>query len=318
MTIITNIINSAKKTWRGEEDPVKVFYTWGLACYIILPLFTAGLGCLSFNIFPRIFGLDAGKTLSSMLLFYGTPLMFLFIAPLLSYNLCVRNIHNIKIKNSIFYLKKDLLHKCKFIIIFSILIFILMYLDSQLALAIMLFFPITSFCVKFFVSRGRFWHANFFIAILIPLIFLISWFGLKFLKYNFSYQARLAKQISTSIEIAINSGKKVINASDIFNNSDYICAYSEYEDVAIDGKKYFIDNNYIGITLIKRPKHGNPTIEFTPFLPAYILGHELTIGNYGCFDLKGLEIQITDNANKNLNIKYLPKNSILLIKQTNT
>jgi len=39
MTIIKNIINSAKKTWRGEEDPVKVFYTWGLIIYALLPVF---------------------------------------------------------------------------------------------------------------------------------------------------------------------------------------------------------------------------------------------------------------------------------------
>ena len=94
MTIITNIINSAKKTWRGEEDPVKVFYTWGLACYIILPLFTAGLGYLSIALID-----NRASALPFILLLFGTPLMFLFVAPFLNYILCSRNIANVKAKN---------------------------------------------------------------------------------------------------------------------------------------------------------------------------------------------------------------------------
>ena len=94
MTIITNIINSAKKTWRGEEDPVKVFYTWGLACYIILPLFTAGLGYLSIVLID-----NRASALPFILLLFGTPLMFLFVAPFLNYILCSGNIANVKAKN---------------------------------------------------------------------------------------------------------------------------------------------------------------------------------------------------------------------------
>ena len=128
MTIITNIINSAKKTWRGEEDPVKVFYTWGLACYIILPLFTAGLGYLSIAFLGKIINnwglacyisyvnlplVTAGFAYLSIALLLKiinscgvvifalcTPvLMLLLVAPLLTYILCSRNIDNVKAKN---------------------------------------------------------------------------------------------------------------------------------------------------------------------------------------------------------------------------
>ncbi len=97
MTIIKNIINSAKKTWRGEEDPVKVFYTWGLACYIILPLFTAGLGCLSISIvFLRKIISNFGV---AMFIVLSPVFMLLLVAPLITYILCSRNIHNVKAKN---------------------------------------------------------------------------------------------------------------------------------------------------------------------------------------------------------------------------
>jgi hypothetical protein len=94
MTIIKNIINSAKKTWRGEEDPVKVFYTWGLACYIILPLLTAGLGYLSLILLDNL-----TSALSFILLFFVPPVIFVFIAPLLTYILYSRNIANVRAKN---------------------------------------------------------------------------------------------------------------------------------------------------------------------------------------------------------------------------
>ena len=94
MTIIKNIINSAKKTWRGEEDPVKVFYTWGLACYIILPLFTAGLGYLSVVFLLKI--IHFGVVVFEI---FATVFMLLLVAPLLTYILCSRNIHNVKAKN---------------------------------------------------------------------------------------------------------------------------------------------------------------------------------------------------------------------------
>jgi hypothetical protein len=129
MTIIKNIINSAKKTWRGEEDPVKVFYTWGLVCYIILPLFTAGLGCLSIVFLRKIINnwglacyinyialplVTSGLSYLSIALLpkiinscgviifaLCTPfLMLLLVAPLLTYILCSRNIHNVKAKNT--------------------------------------------------------------------------------------------------------------------------------------------------------------------------------------------------------------------------
>jgi hypothetical protein len=95
MTIIKNIINSAKKTWRGEEDPVKVFYTWGLACYIILPLFTFGLGYLSIVFLGKFIDILGAV----MFTIFSPIFMPLLIDPLLTYILYSRNIHNVKVKN---------------------------------------------------------------------------------------------------------------------------------------------------------------------------------------------------------------------------
>jgi hypothetical protein len=140
MTIIKNIINSAKKTWRGEEDPVKVFYTWGLACYIILPLFTFGLGYLSIVFLGKFIDI-LGIVLFTALAPIFMPLL---VDPLLTYILYSRNIHNVKAKN--IKVKKIIVRGLLFDInfVFSVILFLFLSMFVLMGGVIAIYIAITS------------------------------------------------------------------------------------------------------------------------------------------------------------------------------
>ena len=108
------------------------------------------------------------------------------------------------------------------------------------------------------------------IIILIPVLLFIFIYIKNFYDITFGSQWKIAKYYTQKVEgIANNSQEHDIDIyiNDIFDEFEYVCTYGEYDSIIINNKKYLVQDDYIGLMLIKKDQK---SVTYTTFIPEVI------------------------------------------------